>query len=89
MIYESPCVCVSHSVMSNPMDFNPPDSSVHGILQARIHGLLLNIKGYFKLIKHSVNQEDLTILNVYVHNNIDINTEAKYMGTRKRNQFVA
>ena len=36
-----PCnvMCVSHSVVSDscdPMDCSPPDSSVHGILQARI-----------------------------------------------------
>ena len=32
------CVCVSHSVMSicAPMDCDPPASSVHGILQARV-----------------------------------------------------
>ena len=33
------CVCVSHSVMSDlcdPMDYTPPGSSLHGILQARI-----------------------------------------------------
>ena len=41
------------------------------------------------MIKHSVNQKDVTILNLYVHNSIDLNTEAKCMGTRKRNQFVA
>ena len=29
-------VCVSHSVMSNPMDCSPPGSSVHGVLQAGI-----------------------------------------------------
>ena len=33
------CVCVTHSAVSdscNPTDYSPPDSSVHGILQARI-----------------------------------------------------
>ena len=30
-----PCVCVT-SVMSDPMDWSPPGSSAHGILQARI-----------------------------------------------------
>ena len=33
------CVCVSHSVVSDslrPMDCSLPDSSVHGILQARM-----------------------------------------------------
>ena len=29
-------MCVSRSVLSDPMDHNPPASSVHGILQARI-----------------------------------------------------
>ena len=32
------CVCVCYSlsrVLCNPMDYSPPDSSVHGILQAR------------------------------------------------------
>ena len=36
------CVCVSHSVMSGslrPMDYSPPGSSVHGILQARNTGV--------------------------------------------------
>ena len=30
------CVCISRSVMSDSMDYSPPGSSVHGILQARI-----------------------------------------------------
>ena len=33
------CVCVSHSLVSDsllPMDWSPPDSSVHRILQVRI-----------------------------------------------------
>ena len=32
-------ISISHSVVSdsfNPMDYSPPDSSVHGIIQARI-----------------------------------------------------
>ena len=38
-MYTHVCVCVSHLVMStlcDPMDCNPPGSSVHGILQARL-----------------------------------------------------
>ena len=34
--YVCVCVCVSRSVMSDPMDCSPPVSSGHGILQARI-----------------------------------------------------
>ena len=30
------CAVLSHSVISNPLFCSPPDSSVHGILQARI-----------------------------------------------------
>ena len=32
------CVCVTQSCLTlyNPMDYSPPGSSVHGILQARI-----------------------------------------------------
>ena len=35
---EHMCVLVAHSCLTlcNPMDYNPPGSSVHGILQARI-----------------------------------------------------
>ena len=29
-------VAQSRLTLCNPMDYNPPDSSVHGILQARI-----------------------------------------------------
>ena len=28
--------------LCDPMDCNPPDSSVHGLLQARIHRVLCN-----------------------------------------------
>ena len=45
------CVCsVTHSglTLCNPMDFSPPGSSVHGILQARILGwvAISSFKGY-------------------------------------------
>ena len=29
------CVCVSGPTLCNPMDYSPPGSSVHGLLQAR------------------------------------------------------
>ena len=41
--YVCVCVCVSLSVVSNSvtaMDYSPPGSSVHGILQARILGCI-------------------------------------------------
>ena len=42
-----PCVCVT-SVMSDPMDWSPPGSSAHGILQARIlAGCHAHLQGIF------------------------------------------